>query len=80
MTVYTPEEIEPEEIATHYRSAMDSVNLVNDLKALPSLNNEQTVRLKRNVDHLNIMLSRDYWTDEDLTPFSNAVITSTDNI
>ena len=72
MSEDTPE-IEPEEIATHYRSAMDSVNLVNDLKALPSLNNEQTLRLKANVDHLNIMLSRDYWTDEDLTPFTDAV-------
>jgi hypothetical protein len=72
MSEDTPE-IEPEEIATHYRSAMDSVNLVNDLKALPSLNKEQTVRLKANVDHLNIMLSRDYWTDEDLTPFTDAV-------
>ena len=73
MSVDIPEEGTPEEIAMHYRSAMDSVNLVNDLKALPSLNNEQTVRLKANVDHLNIMLSRDYWTDEDLTPFTDAV-------
>ena len=73
MSEDTLEEVTPEEIATHYRSAMDSVNLVNDLKALPSLNNEQTVRLKANVDHLNIMLSRDYWTDEDLTPFTDAV-------
>ena len=72
MSEDTPE-IEPEEIATHYRSAMDSVNLVNDLKALPSLNKEQTVSLKANVDHLEIMLSRDYWTDEDLTPFTDAV-------
>ncbi len=72
MSEDTPE-IEPEEIATHYRSAMDSVNLVNDLKALPSLTKEQTVRLKANVDHLEIMLSRDYWTDEDLTPFTDAV-------
>ena len=72
MSEDTPE-IEPEEIATHYRSAMDSVNLVNDLKALPSLTKEQTTRLKANVDHLNIMLSRDYWTDEDLTPFTDAV-------
>tara|TARA_R110002074_G_scaffold384872_1_gene565777 strand:- start:179 stop:403 length:225 start_codon:yes stop_codon:yes gene_type:complete len=73
MSEDTPEEVTPEEIATHYRSAMDSVNLVNDLKALPSLTKEQTVRLKANVDHLEIMLSRDYWTDEDLTPFTDAV-------
>ena len=66
-------EVTPEEIATHYRSAMDSVNLVNELKALASLTEEQTIRKQRNVDHLEIMLSRDYWTDEDLTPFSDAV-------
>ena len=73
MSVDIPEEVTPEEIARHYTSAMDSVNLVNELKALASLTEEQTIRKQQNVDHLNIMLSRDYWTDEDLTPFSDAV-------
>ena len=72
MSEDTPE-ITTEEIARHYTSAMDSVTLVNELKALASLTEEQTIRKQQNVDHLNIMLSRDYWTDEDLTPFSDAV-------
>jgi len=28
--------------------------------------------LKRNRDHLQIMLAKDYWTDQDLTPLQQA--------
>jgi hypothetical protein len=66
-------ETTPEQIAKHYSSAMDSVNLINALKAKPSLNAEETDRLSRNVEHLVIMLAKDYWTTEDLTPLQSAV-------
>lgn len=62
----------PEQIARHYSSAMDSVSLINELKAKASLTQEETERMKANVDHLKIMLSRDYWTTEDLIPFQLA--------
>ena len=76
----TPEQIDenyviettPEQIAKHYSAAMDSVNLINALKAKPALNDEETDRLARNQEHLVGMLAKDYWTDEDLTPLQAA--------
>jgi len=76
----TPEQIDenyviettPEQIAQHYSAAMDSVNLINALKAKPVLNAEDTGTMARNQEHLVIMLAKDYWTDEDLTPLQNA--------
>jgi len=65
-------ETTPEQIAKHYSAAMDSVNLINALKAKPVLNAEETDSFARNQEHLVIMLAKDYWTDEDLTPLQNA--------
>ncbi len=62
--------------AQQYSAAMDSVNLINNyLLAPPSGMSEQEVSetIKRNVDHLKIMIEKDFWTDEDLTPFSDAI-------
>jgi hypothetical protein len=63
----------PEEIAQHYKAAMDSVNLIlaGNVRNQPATQREDTV--KRNKDHLEIMLAKDFWTDEDLTPFQNAI-------
>ena len=63
----------PEQIAQHYSAAMDSVNLINDLKAKPELTDAEILRLTANVEHLKIMLAKDFWTTEDLTPIENAV-------
>lgn len=69
-----PEEtLTAEEITRHYNAAMDSVNLINDLMAKDSRTAEELDTVDRNVRHLEIMLAKDYWTDEDLTPFSDAV-------
>ena len=65
-----------EEIAKHYSASLDSVTVINDLMALDSRNEEQTDSLTRNVDHLKIMVAKDYWTTEDLTPLSNAISAS----
>lgn len=54
-----------EQIARHYSAAMDSVKLIHIRKDKASL--------KANRDHLKIMLAKDFWTTEDLTPFSNAM-------
>ena len=78
----TPEQIDenyviettPEQIAKHYSAAMDSVNLINALKAKPVLDVEETGTLARNQEHLVIMLAKDYWTDEDLTPLRSAAV------
>ena len=61
------------EIAQHYSAAMDSVNLINELMALDSRDTEQADTVSRNVEHLQIMVAKDYWTTEDLAPFNNAI-------
>ena len=61
-------EITSEQIAINYASALDSVNLVNELKAKETLTEEDEKTIQRNLEHLEIMLAKDYWTNEDLTP------------
>lgn len=61
------------EIAQHYSAAMDSVNLINELKSKETLSETEVLQLKANRDHLIIMLAKDFWTDQDLTPFSLAI-------
>ena len=70
-----PEEYVPtaEVIAGHYRAALDSVNLVNELAAKEDLTEEEVNTIKRNVEHLELMVAKDFWTDEDLTPFTGAI-------
>jgi hypothetical protein len=62
-------EITTEQIAINYVSALDSVNLINELKAKETLTEDEEKTIQRNVEHLEIMLAKDYWTTEDLTPF-----------
>ena len=62
-----------EEIAKHYSAAMDSVNLVNALMAQDSRDEEEQDKVARNVQHLQIMVAKDFWTTEDLTPLNNAI-------
>jgi hypothetical protein len=62
----------PEQIAQHYSAAMDSVNLINAGKPAAMTDAEWVDCLKRNKDHLNIMLAKDYWTTEDLAPLQAA--------
>ena len=64
-----------EEIAGHYSAAMDGVNLINDLMAQDSRTTEEQDTVSRNVEHLQIMVAKDYWTTEDLAPL-NAAITA----
>jgi len=62
----------PEQIAQHYKAAMDSVNLINAGKPAFMDDAEWADCLTRNKEHLNIMLAKDFWTTEDLTPLRNA--------
>ena len=59
--------------ARHYSAAMDSVNLINDLLAKPSITEEEQDTINRNVEHLEIMVAKDFWTTEDLTPLTAAI-------
>ena len=67
----------PEQIAQHYSAALDSVNFINELVAGQHDDRmtaeEKADTIVRNVGHLEIMVAKDYWTTEDLTPFENAI-------
>mgnify|MGYP001166245071 CR=1 FL=1 len=69
--------ITPQEIAKHYTDAGDSVTLINELVALSSRNDQQVDDVRRNVEHLQIMVAKDYWTTEDLAPFNAAIAAGT---
>ncbi len=66
--------ITAEEIAQHYRAAMDSVNLINAGKPERDTDEQWANTLVRNTEHLKIMLAKDYWTTENLTPLQAASV------
>jgi len=61
-----------EEIARHYAAALDSVALINGGKPEGVEDAEWADTVARNKEHLKIMLSKDFWTTEDLTPLEEA--------
>jgi len=67
------EQLTAEQIAQHYSAAMDSVNLLNAGQPEDMSDEDWADCVQRNVDHLKIMVEKDYWTDEDLTPFTQAI-------
>ena len=66
------EKTTPEEIQRHYNAAMDSVNLINAGKPERMTDDEWVDCVKRNKDHLKIMLAKTWWTDQDLAPLQEA--------
>ena len=64
--------ITPTEIAQHYSAAMDSVNLINAGQPEGMTAEDWADCLARNKEHLKIMLAKDFWTTEDLTPLTTA--------
>ena len=68
-----------EEIAQHYTAMGHSVDLINDIVAgnqddiIEAEDRQGTV--DRNVEHLQLMVAKDFWTTEDMTA-ANAAITS----
>lgn len=66
------EEITQEQIAQHYKAAMDSVHLINAGQPEGMTAEDWADCLERNKAHLKIMLAKDFWTTEDLTPLRTA--------
>ena len=68
-----------EEIAQDYTAMGHSVDLINAIIAGTAMaDNEAEDKqdcVDRNVAHLEIMVAKDYWTDEDMTAV-NAAITA----
>lgn len=61
-----------EQIAQHYSACMDSVNLINAGQPEGMEDAEWADTVARNKEHLKIMLAKDFWTTEDLTPLQAA--------
>jgi len=67
------DDLTPEQIAQHYSAAMDSVDLLNAGQPEGMDDADWADTVSRNVEHLKLMVAKDFWTDEDLTPFNDAI-------
>ena len=61
-----------QQIAKHYSACLDSVNLLNAGQPEGMEDSEWADTLSRNQEHLRIMLAKEFWTTEDLTPLQQA--------
>lgn len=68
------ENLTAEQIQKHYDAAMDSVNLLNAGKPEEWSDEDWTDCVSRNVEHLEIMVAKDYWTDAQDTSVLQAAI------
>jgi hypothetical protein len=62
-----------EQIAKHYSAAMDSVNLINAGKPEKMEDADWADTVARNVEHLKIMVAKDFMQDQDLAPLKAAI-------
>lgn len=67
------QEVTAEQIAQHYKAALDSVALLEAGKPEKMEDADWADAVKRNKEHLEIMLAKDFWTTEDLKPLQDAV-------
>ena len=73
------DEITSEQIAQNYSAMGDSVALINAIIAGDTMADDDAADrqdcVDRNVEHLELMVAKDYWTGEDMTAV-NAAITA----
>jgi hypothetical protein len=73
------DEITTEEIAQHYTAMGHSVDLINAIIAGTTMADDDAAEkqgcVDRNVEHLELMVAKDFWTTEDMTAV-NAAITA----
>jgi hypothetical protein len=66
-----------EEIAQDYVAMGHSVELINDVIAGKQLEDytaeDKQACIDRNVEHLELMKAKDYWTSEDMTAVDKAI-------
>ena len=66
-------EITAEQIAQAYKAALDSVELLKAGQPEGVSDEDWADTVKRNKDHLILMLEKDFWQDQDLSPLKDAV-------
>ena len=73
------DELTAEQIAQHYTAMGHSVDLINAIIAGTAMEDNDAADkqdcVNRNVEHLEIMVAKDFWTSEDMTS-ANAAITA----
>jgi len=73
------DELTAEQIAQHYTAMGHSVDLINAIIAGDAMADDDAADkqdcVDRNVEHLEIMVAKDFWTDESMTAV-NAAITA----
>ena len=62
-----------EQIAKHYSAALDSVALINAGQPEGMTAEDWADCVARNVAHLEIMVAKPWWTNEDLAPLNAAI-------
>ena len=67
-----------EEIAQDYTAMGHSVDLINGIIDGSQMSEEEAAdrqsAVDRNVEHLELMVAKDYWTDEDMTAADAAIV------
>ena len=70
--------ITAEQIAQHYSAMGHSVSLIHDIIAGTAMADDtaedKQACIDRNVGHLEIMVAKDFWTDEDMTETNDAIV------
>jgi hypothetical protein len=71
------DELTAEQIAQHYTAMGHSVNLINDIIAGTVMADDDAADkqdcVNRNVEHLEIMVAKDFWGSEDMTAANAAI-------
>lgn len=67
------DEITAEQIAQHYSAMGDSVDLLNAGQPEDMSDEDWADCVDRNVRHLQIMVAKDFWTNEDMTAVNAAI-------
>ena len=67
------EEKTAEEIAQDYTAMGHSVDLINAGQPIDMTEGDWLLMRARNVEHLELMVAKDYWTDEDMTAVNAAI-------
>ena len=67
-----------EEIAQDYTAMGHSVELINGIINGSKMSDEEAEdrqnAIDRNVEHLELMVAKDFWTDEDMTAADAAIV------
>jgi hypothetical protein len=65
---------ESQKVEKHYLITLESVDLINKAIAGARFPEDPKKAVARNVEHLKIMLSKNFWEGQDMTPIEDAIV------